>query len=194
MHNRSKLEGFDQESSWEDSSVMRETVNEVKVSPVSFPILLINLAFPLIGCILMSIYLSYYPFVAFFCLSLCCFLVYPLVMLNIFGEMHGVWNRIKGASLIEGNHGKVVSFISFFGMMIVIPLWGIVPSLRNIKPTDDKLGVQEYNVSIVFKVILASVYFMFVIPVLQNFYWVLYTYECFGYSIRLGILKWLIAI
>jgi hypothetical protein len=48
MESKNKLTAIDEESSWEDSSVIRENVNGSKITPVGCPIIIINLSLPLI--------------------------------------------------------------------------------------------------------------------------------------------------
>ena len=51
-----------------------------------------------------------------------------------------------------------------------------------------------YTVILVIEIILGGLFFVTFGPLLHNFYWTMYVYECFGYSIRLGILKWIICL
>ncbi|CAI2377974.1 unnamed protein product [Moneuplotes crassus] len=193
MHKKSPLGGIDEESSWEDSSMVRDNASKARVSPVSFLILIFNLVIPM-GTYLVGFTYSPYLYFGFIGLTLFCLLIYPVVMLLTFRQMDGVWSRMKAAPIMEGNHGKIASFASFFVCIIFVPLWGVVPSLRDIKPEGDKLGVQELSMFLVIRAGLCSFYFMFILPILNVFYWNLYVYECFGYSIRLGIIKWLISL
>ena len=62
-------------------------------------------------------------------------------------------------------------------------------------PSDDNFDKKHrYSVWIIIEMVFGAVFFMFLCPIFQNVYWTAYVYECFGYSIRLGILKWTIAI
>mmetsp|Transcript_17432 Transcript_17432/g.19576 ORF Transcript_17432/g.19576 Transcript_17432/m.19576 type:complete len:99 (-) Transcript_17432:307-603(-) len=98
-------------------------------------------------------------------------------MIKVFGQMEGVWNRIKGGSLIE-RQGKVVGFVSFFLCMIILPMWSLAPPLQKLKPSDGNLEQkQKYSILLVIEMVLGALYFMFITPILQNFYWTLYVYE-----------------
>ncbi|CAI2377697.1 unnamed protein product [Moneuplotes crassus] len=185
---------MDEESSWEDSSVIRVNASKAKVSPVNFLILMLNLVFPMVCFMLYAIYLQTYSLLGFIGITIICSVIYPLIMIKLFRQMDGVWSRIKGAPLMEGNQGKIMSFASFFFFLILTPLWAIVPSLREIKPEGDALQIKELTILIVIEIAIFSFYYMFILPIITVFYWNLYLYECFGYSIRLGILKWLISI
>ena len=139
MHVKSKLGGMDEESSWEDSSEMKERSNGVKISPVSLPIIIFNLFLPLICFLFISIYGDKTPFFDFIISSLIMFVIYPVIMIRFFSQMEGVWSRVKGTVLIERNQGKVIGLVSFFLCMIIIPMWSLAPQLQKLKPIEDNL-------------------------------------------------------
>lgn len=214
MESKEKLGAIDEESSWEDSSVIRENVNSSKITPVGWPIIIVNLSLPLIWMFTMATFAKRTPFFDFFVWNIMFWVIYPALIIKLIpsliksftrnnessswqclGHMDGVWNRVKNISLIERNSGKAVGFISFFLWMIIVPMWSLAPQLQLLKPENDNLEKKhQYSILLVIELALGSLFFMFVSPILQNLYWTVYVYECFGYSIRLGVLKWIISL
>ena len=184
---------IDLETSWEDSSVDSEISACTKISPVSWPIILLNFLLPFATQLLLARYTTRTPFFNYVVFNVLIYVIYPGLMMRYIKQLRGVWARVKNTQAVERNRGKAVGCISFFLFMIFVSLWSLAPQLQNIKPYDDELDKKHiFTVILVIEIVIGGLFFVMFGPLLHNFYWTMYVYECFGYSIRLGILKWII--